>query len=130
MSGVPARYVYGESSYGGQYVFLQLSEFGDHHSRMFVGVQAWVDPSATQGAAPTGPSDAKKAWVPLVPWHKERSVTGGLDLFPALELAPGSDGVLTAQASVPEELQNLSHEYLHPSVSVAETRKAFGNTSK
>lgn len=79
ISGVPARYVYGEN----QYLASQLYLVGTGYlQKDFVGVQAWLAPPAFSNvndlsilSAPT------RMWSILIPWHKTLRIEEGINLI-------------------------------------------------
>ena len=101
MSGVPARYVVGQSVVAK----IQLPE--EYYHGEHVAVHVWADPTRQVGA-PRGRIDAaNNRWLPLLPWYKDRIVVQeGVDLFP---------GTAAGDILLPAELDTRDR-YLAPPI--------------
>ncbi len=107
MSGVPARYVMGQT-----YESLQ----GNPDTEKDVAlVQAWLSASHYPLPGDKKLDSRNRTWVTLAPWHKDTRVTDGIDLFPvngdgSVTIPADLDirsGLLTAQWEFENDLTDL-----------------------
>ena len=101
MSGVPARFVMGES------IVAKIRAPGAFYTGEHVAVEAWANPLRHVTTPRSAFEAPDKAWLPLLPWYKDRRVVQeGIALFPG---TPEGDIIL------PSELDTRD-SYLAPPV--------------
>ena len=99
MSGVPARYVLGEVALAK--IELDTTFFPGEH----VAVEIWASPQRRSGELRVPLSARENAWLPLLPWHKDRVVVqAGIDVAP---------GTADADIEIPTALDTRA-SYLAP----------------